>query len=54
MTSIPTPLVARFIRNYKSVYGVISSGDPREGVKACTTRSRHVADAQEDHRKVLG
>ena len=54
MTSIPTPLVARFIRNYESVYGVISSGDPREGVKACATRSRHVADAREDHRRVLG
>ena len=31
MTSIPTPLVARFIRNYKSVYGVVQTRERISG-----------------------
>jgi hypothetical protein len=36
MTSIPTPLVARFIRRYTAVYG-LGTGYLSKEAQACTT-----------------
>jgi hypothetical protein len=36
MTSIPTPLVARFIRRYTAVYG-LGTGYLSKRAQACTT-----------------
>jgi hypothetical protein len=36
MASAPTPLVARFIRNFTSIYGN-SAGDPQKSGSACST-----------------